>query len=90
MSNIIEKLEDQYKDNSYMLKRLHFHLTKILPKTLNNELQTWKKRKERNKYLLEEQQIFIQVFLSKNDFTVTVFALNDKSLTYVISGCSVA
>ena len=87
MSNIIEKLEDQYKDNSYMLKRLHFHLTKILPKTLNNELQTWKKRKERNKYLLEEQQIFIQVFLSKNDYyylpqTSTFYEYDKTNNTY--------
>ena len=64
----IEKLNNQYKDNPYMLNRLHFHLTQILPKTLQNELQTWEKRKERNNYLLEEQKIFIQIFLSKNDY----------------------
>jgi hypothetical protein len=64
----LEKLNDQYKNNPYMLNRLHFHLTQILPKTLQNELQTWEKRKERNNYLLEEQKIFIQIFLSKNDY----------------------
>jgi hypothetical protein len=64
----IEKLTQQYKNNPYMLKRINFHLTEILPKTLQNELQTWEKRKERNKYLLEEQKIFIQIFLSKNDY----------------------
>jgi hypothetical protein len=45
----IEKLTQQYKNNPYMLKRINFHLTEILPKTLQNELQTWEKRKERNK-----------------------------------------
>ena len=64
----IDKLEDLYKDNPYMLKRLHFHLIEILPKTLQNELHNWEKRKEREKYLLNEQKIFIQVFLSKNDY----------------------
>jgi hypothetical protein len=64
----IKNLEDQYKDNPYMLKRLHFHLTQILPKTLQNELQNWEKRKERNQNLIEDQKIFIQIFLSKNDY----------------------
>ena len=64
----LKQLEEQYKNNPYMLKRLIFHLTQILPKTLQNELQTWEKRKERNKYLLEEQKIFIQIFLSKHDY----------------------
>ena len=86
MSNIIEnikQIEEQYKDNPYMLKRLHFHLTEILPKTLQNELQNWEKRKERNKYLLEEQKIFIQIFLSKNDYfylsQINTFFEYDKS-----------
>jgi hypothetical protein len=83
----IEKLNNQYKDNPYMLKRIHFHLTQILPKTLQNELQTWEKRKERNNYLLEEQKIFIQIFLSKNDYyylpqTSTFYEYDKTNNTY--------
>jgi hypothetical protein len=83
----LEKLNDQYKNNPYMLKRLHFHLTQILPKTLQNELQTWEKRKERNNYLLEEQKIFIQIFLSKNDYyylpqTSTFYEYDKTNNTY--------
>ena len=85
----LEQLQEQYKDNPYMLKRLHFHLTEILPKTLQNELQTWEKRKERNKYLLEEQKIFIQIFLSKNDYyylvqTSTFYEYDKNTYTYKI------
>ena len=64
----IEKLETQYKDNEYMLKRLNYHIANILPKTLENEKQTWEQRQERNKYLTGEQQKFIQIFLSNNDY----------------------
>jgi hypothetical protein len=83
----LEKLTQQYKDNPYMLNRLHFHLTQILPKTLQNELQTWEKRKKRNKYLLEEQKIFIQIFLSKNDYyylpqTSTFYEYDKTNNTY--------
>ena len=85
----IEKLNDQYKDNPYMLKRIHFHLTKILPKTLQNELQNWEKRKERNKYLQEEQKIFIQIFLSKNDYyylvqTSTFYEYDKSTFIYKV------
>jgi len=68
MDEQIEKLEHMYKDNEYMLKRLNYHITQILPKTLENEKQTWEQRQERNKYLTGEQQKFIQIFLSNNDY----------------------
>ena len=68
MDEQIEKLIDLYKDNEYMLKRLNYHITNILPKTLENERHSWEQRQERNKYLTGEQQIFIQIFLSNNDY----------------------
>jgi hypothetical protein len=74
----IEKLKEKYKNNEYMLKRLEYHLDKILPATLENELKNLELRKERNKYLLEEQQIFIQIFLSKHNY----FYLSNSSTFY--------
>lgn len=68
MNEQINNLLEQYKDNEYILKRIHYHITKILPATLKNEKQNWEQRQERNKYLLKEQQLFIQIFLSKHDY----------------------
>jgi hypothetical protein len=78
----IKKLEELYKDSPYMLKRLNFHLTTILPKTLQHELQNWEKRKERNKDLQMKQQIFIQVFLSNHQY----FYLNNTNTFYEYDG----
>ena len=68
MNEQINNLLEQYKDNEYILKRIHYHITQILPATLKNEKQNWEQRQERNKYLLKEQQLFIQIFLSKHDY----------------------
>ena len=64
----IDKLMEKYKDNEYMLQRLHNHVAFYLPNTLENEAKNHEKRKNLNAYLFEEQQIFIQVFLSKNNY----------------------
>jgi len=82
--NIIDQLKETYKDNPYMLQRLNYHLTNILPKTLKNELQNWEERKERNNYLLNEQQIFIQIFLSKNAY----YYLPSNNTYYEYNGIS--
>ena len=50
----VEKLYERYKDNEYMLQRIYNHVHE--------------KRKNLNTYLSEEQQIFMQVFLSKNNY----------------------
>ena len=64
----IDKLLDKYKDNEYILQRLRNHVALYLPNTLENECKNYEKRKNLNYYLSEEQQIFIQVFLSKNNY----------------------
>ncbi|MFY7731257.1 MAG: hypothetical protein ACOVRN_17190 [Flavobacterium sp.] len=66
--SIIEKLFEKYKDNEYMLQRLKNHVRVYLPNTLENESKNHEKRINLNNYLAEEQQIFIQVFLSKHNY----------------------
>ena len=62
----INDLFEKYNDNNYMLQRIHNHIVNYLPNTLTNECKLNKERITRNNYLSNEQQIFIQVFLSKN------------------------
>lgn len=64
----IEKLYEKYKDNEYMLQRIYNHVHVYLPNTLENESKNREKRQNLNSYLSEEQQIFMQVFLSKNNY----------------------
>jgi hypothetical protein len=66
--NSIENLYKKYEKNEYMLQRIHNHINKYLPNILDNELKNYEKRINRNLYLTNEQQIFIQVFLSKNQY----------------------
>lgn len=67
-SETIKELIDKYKDNEYMSQRIYNHIVNYLPNTLDNELKNHEKRVTRNNYLTNEQQIFIQVFLSKNKY----------------------
>jgi len=67
-SDTILSLVEKYKDNSYMLQRINNHIVTYLPNTLDNELKNYEKRVNRNTYLTNEQQLFIQIFLSKNNF----------------------
>jgi len=64
----IEELFKRYENNDYMLQRIHNHVVNYLPSVLDNELKNHEKRINRNMYLTNEQQIFIQVFLSKNQY----------------------
>ena len=64
----IEELFKKYENNDYMLQRIHNHVVNYLPSVLDNELKNHEKRITRNMYLTNEQQIFIQVFLSKNQY----------------------
>ena len=69
--NCITSLKDlfkNYEDNEYMLQRIHTHINNYLPNTLKNEQINHEKRVSRNHFLTNEQQIFIQVFLSKNQY----------------------
>lgn len=64
----VENFFDTYKDNDYMLQRIYNHIVLTLPNTLENEAKNYEKRVNLNTYLTEEQQIFMQVFLSKNNY----------------------
>ena len=64
----INELFKKYENNEYMLQRIHNHVVNYLPSVLDNELKNHEKRVNRNMYLTNEQQIFIQVFLNKNQY----------------------
>ena len=51
-----------------MLQRIDTHINTYLEPTLQNEEQNHEKRIVRTNTLTQEQQIFIQVFLSKNNY----------------------
>lgn len=64
----LQELFQKYENNEYMLQRINNHVVNYLPSILNNELKNHEKRVNRNMYLTNEQQIFIQVFLNKNQY----------------------
>jgi hypothetical protein len=64
----LKELFKNYENDEYMLQRIHTHIKNYLPNTLKNEQINHEKRINRNHYLTNEQQIFIQVFLSKNQY----------------------
>jgi hypothetical protein len=64
----IQNLFKKYENNEYMLQRIQNHVVTYLPSVLDNELKNHEKRVNRNMYLTNEQQIFIQVFLNKNQY----------------------
>lgn len=64
----IKTLFSIYKNNPYIKNRIKYHIINILPTTLNNEYKAKEKRVLRIDYLTNEQQQFIQIFLSKNKY----------------------
>lgn len=69
--NCNEKMKElftKYNSDAYMFQRLQYHILTILPSTLENESKNHVERVTRNHFLLNEQQIFIQVFLSKHQY----------------------
>jgi hypothetical protein len=64
----ILNLLQKYNSSEYMLQRIQNHIINYLPNTLDNEQKNYEKRINRNTFLTNEQQNFIQVFLSKNNF----------------------
>jgi hypothetical protein len=66
--NSIENLFKKYENNEYMTQRIYNHVVNYLPSVLDNELKNHEKRVNRNMFLTNEQQIFIQVFLNKNQY----------------------
>jgi len=78
----ISTLYEKYKDNPYMAARLKYHIHNILPVTLENEDKNHEKRIERAQFLSQEQQQFIQIFLSKNQY----FFLSGNNCFYQYDG----
>jgi hypothetical protein len=64
----LNNLFELYKNNDYMLQRIHTQIVNYLPNTLKNELVSHEKRVNRAHFLTNEQQVFIQIFLSKNKY----------------------
>ncbi len=81
-SETIKGLIEKYKDDEYMTQRVYNHIVNYLPHTLDNEYKNHEKRVNRNNYLTNEQQIFIQVFLSKNKY----FYLQNNNFFYEYDG----
>jgi len=78
----IQDLFQKYENNEYMLQRIHSHVVNYLPSVLDNELKNHEKRVNRNMYLTNEQQIFIQVFLNKNQY----YYLSNNNCFYEYNG----
>jgi hypothetical protein len=78
----LKELFEHYNSNEYMLQRIHTHVNNYLPNALKNELTNHVKRINRNHYLTNEQQIFIQVFLSKNQY----YYLSNNGIFYEYDG----
>lgn len=62
--NIIGEVCDTYKDNPYMLNRIHTYINN-LPIMLSNELSNYEKRLNRTNELIMEYELFCKIFLSK-------------------------
>ena len=76
--NSVDNLFKLYNNNEYMLQRIHTQIVNYLPNTLKNELLNHEKRIHRNHFLTNEQQVFIQIFLSKNKY----YYLHNNSYFY--------
>ena len=77
----INDLFEKYQSNEYILQRINSHINN-LPNILENENKNYEKKVNRNNYLSNEQQIFIQVFLSKNQY----FYLHNNNCFYEYNG----
>ena len=92
MSNVLEiqdkciktitELFNKYENNEYIKQRIHAHIVNYLPNTLDNENKNYEKRLNRNNFLTNEQQTFIQIFLSKNQY----FYLHNNNCFYEYNG----
>jgi len=78
----IQLLFQQYEQDPYMQQRFKYHIMNVLPSTLENEAKNREKRITRTHFLTNEQQIFIQVFLSKHPY----YYLHNNSCFYQYNG----
>ena len=80
----IKELCEKYQNNVYMLNRIHNHINAYLPSTLDSECKNYEKRVDRNNLLTNEQNIFVQIFLSKNQYSF--LSNNNNSSFYEYNG----
>jgi hypothetical protein len=66
--NSISELIEKYKDDEYMLQRLHTRVVSYLQNDLDYEYKKREKNVNRANYLTNEKDMFIQIFLSKNQY----------------------
>jgi hypothetical protein len=78
----ITELFQKYENSEYMSQRIYNHIINYLPNTLENEYKNFEQRQNRNTFLTKEQQIFIQVFLSKNKY----YYLHNNNFFYEYNG----
>ena len=65
---LLKNLCEKYETNSYILQRIDYYMNTFLQSTLETEQKNYEKRQDRTLALTKEQNVFIQVFLSKNQY----------------------
>jgi hypothetical protein len=68
VNNAIDNIYEKYKTNEYMLMKTHNYICNLLPNILNSIEQTHIQRVNRFEELSNEQDEFIQCFLSKHQY----------------------
>jgi hypothetical protein len=66
--NTIEELFKKHKDDDYTLQRIFTRVVNYLPNEIDYDIKKHEKNKTRTTFLTNEQQSFIQIFLSKNQY----------------------
>lgn len=87
LQNHLKSLYEKYKENKYMISRLHNHMKTILPKQLEYELNSYNQRIQKKDNLSKEQELFINEFFKKHSYyflssTNQYYLYNNKN--YVI------
>jgi hypothetical protein len=65
---IIDNLNEKYKDNEYVSGRLINYIENLLPAALESDALTYKQREERKKQLMTFKDDFTTRFLHKNNY----------------------
>ena len=80
--NTIGELFQKYDGNNYAYQRIIARIVNYLPNEIENDLKKHEKTITRNLYLTNEQQLFIQIFLSKNQY----YYLSNNNCFYNYNG----
>jgi len=86
-AHIITQLLNKYSSNKYILERIDYHINS-LPNTLEIEFKNYNNRQDRNITLLNEQTIFIQIFLNSCNYYYLqnidfYYEYNNKQYKYI-------